>query len=58
MCGGLKIDVQVENLRIGDVSELVIGDSNEVANALGWKAKFTDIDDIVRHVWNRYCASD
>ena len=32
---GSKIDVQLESRRSGDVSELVIGDLNEVANALG-----------------------
>jgi UDP-glucose-4-epimerase GalE len=55
---GSKIDVQVKGRRSGDVTELVIGDSKEVANALGWKAEFTEIDDIVRHVWNWYCNRD
>jgi UDP-glucose 4-epimerase len=54
---GSKIDLQVKGRRIGDVAKLVSGDSRELTNALGWKAQFTEIDDIVRHVWDWYCAN-
>ena len=53
-----KVDVQVKGRRSGDVAKLVAGDPKEVANTLGWKAEFTEIDDIVRHVWNWYCTGD
>ena len=55
---GSKIDLQVKGRRDGDVAKLVSGDSSELSNALGWKAQFTEIDDIVRHVWNWYCIND
>jgi UDP-glucose-4-epimerase GalE len=55
---GSKIDLQVKGRRNGDVAKLVSGDSRELTNALGWKAQFTEIDDIVRHVWNWYCTID
>ena len=55
---GSKINLQVKGRRGGDVAKLVSGDSKELTNALGWKAQFTEIDDIVRHVWNWYCAGD
>ena len=53
---GSKIDLRVENRRAGDASELIAGDIEEAATALDWSAKFTDIDDIVRHGWDWYCA--
>ena len=55
---GSKVDVQVKGRRSGDVAKLVKGDPKEIGNVLGWKAEFTEIDDIVRHVWNWYCTGD
>jgi UDP-glucose 4-epimerase len=55
---GSKVDVQVKGRRSGDVAKLVAGDSKEVVKALGWKAEFTEIDDLVRQVWNWHCTGD
>jgi UDP-glucose-4-epimerase GalE len=53
---GSKIKIKLESRRAGDASELIAGDIDEAAFTLDWKAKFTDIDDIVRHGWDWYCA--
>ena len=53
---GSKIDLRLEDRRAGDASELIAGDIEAAATVLDWKAKFTDIDDIVRHGWDWYCA--
>ncbi|MBK18294.1 MAG: UDP-glucose 4-epimerase GalE [Rhodospirillaceae bacterium] len=53
---GSKIDVQVEGRRAGDASELVAGDIENAKDELGWRAKFVEIDEIVGHGWDWYCA--
>ena len=53
---GSKIDLRIENRRAGDASELIAGDIKKAETTLDWKAKYTEIDDIVRHGWDWYCA--
>jgi len=47
---GKKIPVQESPRRPGDPPALV-ADASKVLSALGWKAKWTDIEDVVRSAW-------
>ncbi|MGB0577121.1 MAG: UDP-glucose 4-epimerase GalE [Alphaproteobacteria bacterium] len=53
---GSKIDLKFADRRAGDASELIVGDIDEAASELGWKANYTNIDAIVRHGWDWYLA--
>ena len=55
---GSRIEVHQKGRRAGDASELIAGDVEKATEELGWKAEFTDIDEIVRHGWNWYCVEN
>jgi UDP-glucose 4-epimerase len=50
-----RIPVQEDPRRPGDPPELV-ADASNARETLGWQAKWTDIDDVVRSAWNWFEA--
>ena len=48
---GNSIRYELETRRIGDPATLV-ADSESASILLGWKPKFTDLDEIIRSAWN------
>ena len=51
MVSGRNIPIQVSNRRPGDPAVLV-ADSSQAWQQLGWRPQFTDLETIIAHAWN------
>jgi UDP-glucose 4-epimerase len=51
---GIKIPFSIAPPRKGDPSELV-ADARKAFEVLGWRPRFTDIDEIIKTAWNWHC---
>lgn len=53
---GKEFEVAEGDRRPGDPPELV-ADPSRIAEEIGWQARFTDVDDAVRHAWDWFNAN-
>lgn len=51
---GIKIPFTIAPPRKGDPAELV-ADARKAFEVLGWRPRFTDIDEIIKTAWNWHC---